>query len=86
MKEMNAVELRQALGKVGRALERDGQPILLKVGRRPVGVIISVRDFRERFALKAAEEERRRVVERIRALRRRSELPVQKVIDDLRGR
>jgi hypothetical protein len=39
------------LARLARALERDGQPVQLKVGRRPVGVTISLRECRERFAL-----------------------------------
>jgi PHD/YefM family antitoxin component YafN of YafNO toxin-antitoxin module len=86
MKELRAVELRQSLRRLAKTLERDGEPILLKVGRRPVGVIVSLRDFRERFALKAAEEERRRLIEEILADRREGRVPVRKVLDELRGR
>jgi hypothetical protein len=53
--------LYQSLGRVARSLERTGEPILLKLRSRPVGVIVSLRDFRERFARKAAAEERRRM-------------------------
>lgn len=50
MKEVNAVQLRQSVGRVARALERGGGPILLRVGRKAVGVIVSIDDYRERFA------------------------------------
>jgi PHD/YefM family antitoxin component YafN of YafNO toxin-antitoxin module len=86
MKELTAVELRQSLGKVARSLEKDGEPILLKVGRRPVGVIVSLRDFRERFALRAAEEERKKLVEEILADRRAGARSVDDTIDELRRR
>ena len=65
MKEISAVDLRQSLRRLAKELEQDGEPILLTVGRRPVGVIVSMSDFRERFALKVAEEERLRLVEEI---------------------
>ncbi|HEX6261337.1 MAG TPA: hypothetical protein VF097_00670 [Actinomycetota bacterium] len=31
------------------ALQRDGEPIILRAGRRPVGVLITVDDYRKRF-------------------------------------
>ena len=86
MREITAVELRQSVKRVAARLEKDGEPVLLKVGRRPVGVIVSLRDFRERFALKAAKEERRRLIEEIRGHRIRSDVAVQRALDDLRGR
>jgi PHD/YefM family antitoxin component YafN of YafNO toxin-antitoxin module len=58
MKKINALQLRQSLGKVVAALARSGEPVLLEKGRKPVAVLISLRDFRERFVEKAAAEER----------------------------
>ena len=84
MYEINAVELRQSLSKLARRLEKDGEPVLLKLGRKPVGVIVSLRDFRERFALKVAEEERRRLVEDILADRTRTTGPVDAALAELR--
>lgn len=84
MKELTAVELRRSLGRVARSLERDGEPILLKVGTHPVGVIVSLKDFHERFALKAAEEERKRLVAEILDDRRRGATNVDRAIQDAR--
>jgi len=72
MKKVNALGLRQSLGKVVAALERDGEPILLEKGRQPVGVIVSLRDFRERFAEKVASEERAQILEEMDRLATRS--------------
>jgi prevent-host-death family protein len=58
MKKVTALALRQSLGKVVAALERTGEPVLLQKGRRPVAVLISLRDFQERFVEKAAAEAR----------------------------
>jgi len=66
---VNALELRQSLGKVLRALEADGAPIVVERARRPAAVLISLKDYRERFVDRAADEERRAVVERIAKLR-----------------
>ena len=46
MKSVNALELRQSLGKVLRALEKDGAPILVERAREPSAVLISLKDYR----------------------------------------
>ncbi len=71
MKKVNALSMRQSLGKVLRELERTGEPILVEKGRRPAAVLITLRDFNERFVDRAAAEERRRVVSEILAFRQR---------------
>jgi PHD/YefM family antitoxin component YafN of YafNO toxin-antitoxin module len=76
MKEMSAAQLRQGLSKVAKRLEKNGEPVLLKLGRRPVGVIVSVKDFQERFSLKQAGELRRRLVDEIVADRIRPDASV----------
>jgi hypothetical protein len=86
MKEIGAAELRQSLGKVARTLERDGEPIVLKLGRRAVGVIVSMRDFRERFALAKAAQERARLIADILGDRRKNAAPVDRVLRELRDR
>jgi hypothetical protein len=84
MKEISAAELRQGLSKVARGLERTGEPILLKLGQRAVGVIVSVKDYQERFALKQAGELRCRLVEEIIGDRKPAARAVDAVIEELR--
>lgn len=69
VKSVNALELRQSLGKVLRLLETGGAPVLVQRGRRPAAVLISLRDYQERFADREADEQRRAVVARIRELK-----------------
>ena len=69
MKTVNALQLRQSLGRVLTQLERDGAPIVVQRGRRPAAVLISLRDYQERFADKAADEHRRAVVDALKATR-----------------
>ncbi len=69
MKKVNALSVRQSLGKVLRDLERTGEPILVEKGRRPAAVLITLRDFNERFVDRAAADERRRIVQEILAFR-----------------
>lgn len=86
MREVTAVQLRQSVRRVAVQLERDGEPVLLRLGQRPVGVIVSMRDFRERFALQVAAEERRRLVQELLARRLKNAPPASLVLDRLRGR
>lgn len=68
MKRVNALELRQSLGKILAALQKTGQPIVVEKARRPVAVLITLKDFNERFAEKAAAEERDRIIAEIEQL------------------
>jgi prevent-host-death family protein len=72
MKHVNALELRQSLGRVVAALQKTGEPILLEKGRKPAAVLISLKDYNERFVEKAAAEERSRIIAEIDALKRPS--------------
>ncbi len=72
MREVTALQLRQSLGKVISRLMRTGEPVLLKKGREPVGVLISLKDFEERFVDKAAHERRLGIMDAIEALARDS--------------
>jgi PHD/YefM family antitoxin component YafN of YafNO toxin-antitoxin module len=65
MKKVNALELRQSLGKVLAALEKHGEPILLERGRKPVGVIVSLKDFQQRFVEKSASAARQKIFDAI---------------------
>lgn len=88
MKKVNALELRQSLGKVISAMERTGEPILVEKSRRPVAVLISLRDFQERFAEKDAAEARERVLEEMDGLATASveSTPAAEILRELRGR
>lgn len=68
MKTVNALELRQSLGKVLDRLEQDGGPILVCRRRTPAAALVSLKDYRERFVDREADERRREVVARLRRL------------------
>lgn len=68
MKHVNALELRQNLGRVLRGLEKGGEPVVIDRQRQPAAVLISLVDYQKRFVDKDADEQRRAVVERIREL------------------
>jgi PHD/YefM family antitoxin component YafN of YafNO toxin-antitoxin module len=86
MKRVNALELRKSLGKVVEELQATGEPILLERGRRPVGVIISLQDYEQRFVAKDAAEARDRAVARLQEMARASAdgRPVAEVVRALR--
>ncbi len=72
MKTVNALELRQSLGKVLDRLERGDGPIVVHRRRRPAAALVSLKDYRERFVDREADEARRRIVGKIKRLRFRS--------------
>lgn len=84
MKSLRAVDLRKSLGRVARSLDRGGEPVALTLRGRAVGVLISVRDWNERFTSRAAQEERRRLVAEILADRRPSATPIEEALDEVR--
>lgn len=71
MKKVNALTLRQSFGKVLKELEKNGEPILLEKGREPRAVLISIKDFQERFVDRVAADERRELVEDILAFQKK---------------
>ena len=92
MRKVNALKLRQEFGRVLEDLDKTGEPILLEKGRQPRAVIISLKDFQERFVDKVASQERRHLVERIKSLSSRFRMPQEKgalssqdIIRELRG-
>ena len=79
METVNALELRQSLGRVLQRLKKTGQPILLEKHRKPAAVIISLEDYRKRFVDVEADRLRNEMVERI----KRAELQTPKGVSSL---
>ena len=69
METVNALELRQPLGKVLDQLERGGAPILVCRRRTPAAAVVSLKDYREHFVDRDADDQRRRIVARLRQLK-----------------
>jgi PHD/YefM family antitoxin component YafN of YafNO toxin-antitoxin module len=65
MEKVNALQLRQSLGKVLQRLHKTGGPILLEKDRKPAAVIISLEEFRKRFVDTEADRLRKEMVDRI---------------------
>ena len=69
MKSVNALTLRQSLGRVLRQLERGGEPVLVQRGRQPAAVLISLRAYQERFVDREADARRRAIVAELKETR-----------------
>ena len=65
MKTTNAIDVRRSLGRVLAELEDGGEPVVVERTGKPVAVLVSIRDFRERFGDATAREEREALVEEI---------------------
>lgn len=69
MQKVNALQLRQSLGKVLKRLEKTGEPILVEKNREPKAVMITLKDYQERFIRRPSAEERKKIFDRMDALR-----------------
>ena len=85
MDTTNALEVRRSLGKVLRRLSRGGKPIAVERNGKPAAVLISLSDFRERFADVEAAEERKKLVDDILAMRKLTKPTKRTSADDIRA-
>jgi PHD/YefM family antitoxin component YafN of YafNO toxin-antitoxin module len=69
MKTVNALSLRNNLGKVLDSLSQTGEPILVSKGKTVRAVLITPEDFKRRFVDVQSEEERKKLLETIEKLR-----------------
>lgn len=67
MQKTNALQLRQNMGALIDKLRATGEPILLEKDRTPVGVIISIDDYKKRFVDIDADIARKEIIEKIKA-------------------
>lgn len=84
MKSLSAADLHKSLSEVARKLDQDGGPVMLTLRGRPVGVLIPLRDWNERFTSRATREERRRLVAEILADRRPRNVSIEEALDEVR--
>jgi len=69
MKEVNALTLRNNLGAILDQLDRTGEPVMISKGRKTKAVMITPKQFEQRFLVYQAEEKRRELLAKIRASR-----------------
>ena len=70
MKKINSLKLRQSLSSILATLAKSGEPILLEKNRKPAAVIISLKDFQERFVELELSRQRKECIDAIRSLAR----------------
>ncbi|HVP18414.1 MAG TPA: type II toxin-antitoxin system Phd/YefM family antitoxin [Spirochaetia bacterium] len=69
MKTVNALKLRNNLGKVLEELQETKEPVLVSKGGKVQAALITIEDFQKRFIEKQAEEEKERWLRRLEELR-----------------
>jgi PHD/YefM family antitoxin component YafN of YafNO toxin-antitoxin module len=72
MRTVNALKIRNNLGEVLDSLEKDGEPILLSKGKKIRAVLITPEEFKKRFLDKQIEEEKKKLLQRIKDFRANS--------------
>lgn len=84
---MNALEMRLSMGKVISSMLSSGEPVLIEKAHRPVAVLISLRDFKERFVEHDAAKTHKAIFELMDelAVPARDPTPAVQVLRDLRG-
>jgi PHD/YefM family antitoxin component YafN of YafNO toxin-antitoxin module len=89
VKRVNALKVRQALGRVLDELDRHNEPVLVEKSRQPRAVLVPLRVFHERFVDLTLHEERleleRRILE-LQGARTHEGPPAEELLRELRGR
>ena len=87
MERVNALKVRNNLGEILDRLTAKGDPILISKGRKVRAVLVTPEDFERRFLDVMAQEEKDRLLDLFRSLRKRKKESIQslKVLRQLRG-
>jgi len=87
MEEVNALKLRNNLGEILDRLRDRGEPILISKGRKIRAVLVTPEQFEKRFLDWQAAEQRKRFLESVARLKRKtkSRLDSLTVLRQLRG-
>jgi len=87
MEKVNALKLRNNLGEILDRLNASGEPILVSKGRKIRAVLVTPEDFEKRFLDVKAREEKERLLQQFKALRKRKKEPASslEVLRKLRG-
>ena len=89
MKTVNALTVRQSLGRVLDQLEKTGEPIIVAKDRKARAVLITLADFERRFDDVAARDRRREIARQIKESQRqvpRAKTGAAEAVRSLRGR
>jgi len=87
MEEVNALKIRNNLGEILDRLNEKGEPIFISKGRKIRAVLVTPEQFEKRFLDWQAKEEKKRLLDSIKSLRkgRKESLSSVTVLRQLRG-
>ncbi|HEC31696.1 MAG TPA: type II toxin-antitoxin system Phd/YefM family antitoxin, partial [Deltaproteobacteria bacterium] len=71
METVNALKVRNNLGKILDRLEKTKEPILISKGRKIRAVLVTPEDFERRFLDVKVREDKKRFLETVRLLRKK---------------
>jgi PHD/YefM family antitoxin component YafN of YafNO toxin-antitoxin module len=70
MEKVNALEVRNKLGEILDRLHATGEPILVSKGRKLRAVLVTPKDFEERFLDYRIKEEKRRLLNELKHMQK----------------
>ena len=87
MEEVNALKIRNNLGEILDRLNATGEPILVSKGRKLRAVLVTPQDFEKRFLDYKVKADKKRLLDRILALKRKKKEPIASIdlLRQLRG-
>jgi PHD/YefM family antitoxin component YafN of YafNO toxin-antitoxin module len=87
MEEVNALKIRNNLGKILDQLNETGEPILVSKDRKLRAVLVTPEDFEKRFLDYRIKEDKERLLNSMLALRKKKKEPVEsiEILRQLRG-
>ncbi len=87
MEEVNALKIRNNLGEILDRLNATGEPILVSKGRKLRAVLVTPQDFENRFLDYKVKEDKKRLLNEMRALKRKKKEPIESIelLRQLRG-
>ena len=71
MEEVNALTVRNNLGKILDRLQKKGEPILISKGRKIIAVLVTPEQFEKRFLDWQAEEKKELLLNAIKGMRKK---------------
>jgi len=87
MEKVNALKIRNHLGEILDRLNATGEPILISKGRKLRAVLVTPKDFETRFLDYKIKEDKERLLNGMRALKRKKKEPIESIelLRQLRG-
>ena len=87
MEKVNALKIRNNLGEILDRLTATGEPILISKGRKLRAVLVTPEDFETRFLDYKVKEDKKRLLNEMRNLKRKKKEPIESIelLRQLRG-